>query len=76
MRTATVISFPYLYFCYVARRPTGIPQEDSLTAELVESSRQLPEFETKLAEVSLFTDPSLKTAVFLHVCNKIDVAYN
>jgi hypothetical protein len=37
----------------VARRPTGIPQEDSVTAELAEASHHtLPEFQTRRTQVS------------------------
>ena len=36
----------------VARRPTGIPQEDSMAAELAEASHTLPEFQTRLTQVS------------------------
>jgi hypothetical protein len=58
----------------VARRPTGIPQEDSVAAELAEASHHtLPEFQTRRTQVS-HTFPSYlflgDSSVLKHILNE------
>lgn len=47
----------------VNRRPTGLPVEDCLTAESAEASAVLPDFETKLTEVTTAPCPRVSHVV-------------